>query len=105
MKYSLLLICLFASTLFAKPYLSEYHGQGIVVIFQGEIKQEDEGQVRRLQTLYLESLVLRPDRLYQYRTELARLGVKVTESDDDPFIPSEQATPYFPTTSPPSKEN
>lgn len=93
-------LCLLTTTLFARPYLSEYHASGMVVIFHGDIKEGDEGQVRVLQTQYLESLVPHPHHLHYLEAELKKLGVKITQVEHDPSVQSENATPYFPPSSP-----
>ncbi|MFC2049165.1 hypothetical protein ACFLR2_00625 [Chlamydiota bacterium] len=97
MKQVLILLLLIASPLAAKPYLSEHHGSYYVTIFQGEIKDSDEAKVRALQTQYLESLhhPYHPNRAHQFEYELNQLGVTVTSVEANPYIHSEQATPYF----------
>ena len=98
MKKIILMLLLITSPLIAKPYQSEYRGQGYVVIFQGDITEGNEGSVRSLQTRYLESM-LNPrhrNRLHNLGNELGKLGIKVTIVEDNPYIDSENATHYFP---------
>ncbi len=97
MKKILILLLLIASPLAAKSYLSEYRGHGYIVIFQGDIKEGNEDEVRSLQTQYLESM-LNPrhrDRNYNLGVKLGKLGVKVSKIKDDPYIDLENATPCF----------
>jgi hypothetical protein len=96
--YNLIILLLLVSVpLSAKSYLSEYRGNGLVIIFQGDIKEGDEDEVRSLQTQYLESLANpnRPNRPHNIEVSLNRYGVKITKMKDNPYIDSENAQPYF----------
>lgn len=97
MKKLLVVFLLITSPLAAKSYLSEYRGHGKVIIFHGDIKDDQEDEARSLQTRYLESLgdPLHPNRAHNFQVELSRLGVKISIIEDNPYIQSEDATPYF----------
>ena len=90
-------LAVFTAPLAAQSFLSEYRGHGYVVIFQGDIKEGDEDEVRSLQTQYLESMI-HPhyrNRLHNLSTQLGKFGVKVKTIEDNPYIDSENAVPYF----------
>jgi len=95
----LLGLTLLASSLLARPYLARYVGEERVIIFEGTIKDEDEPKVVLLQTQYLESLYIHPNRLHNYEIELHKLGVTVTKMARDPYKTGD-AEPYYPPTLP-----
>lgn len=87
-------VCISFSAL-ARPYLSEYRDGWMVIIFHGNIRDEDEPIVRALQTKYLEALDTSKHYPGQYRMELERLGVFIEKMPNDPYIQSDQAQPYY----------
>jgi hypothetical protein len=104
MKKSFLLLILgfavLSSDLLGRPYLSKYSGENEVIIFEGSIKDEDEPAIVRLQTLYLQSLYVRPNRLRAYEFQLKELGVTITRVERDPYVDPGNVESYYPPTSP-----
>lgn len=91
--FTLILLCV-TYTLSAEPYYSEYRGNGYVISFRGEIRNEDEPLVRNYQTKYLESLPYYVQRR-NIEMELNKLGVSIEMIKDNPYIHSEKAYPYY----------
>src|ERR1700733_12503446 len=71
-------------TLSAKPYFSEYHEHGFIIVFHGDVSEQNILNIKVLERKYVEEMISLTYKEADVRTELENMGVMISIIKHDP---------------------